>query len=156
MKKMLLRITGSKVHRTFAVFFILFSAIGIFSFTLKKRFPATDKDYSECVKKVDSKWGEPCDKCESYVGNKRDFSETYTVYLKNECNEKIDLKCCVQEKDKVTGWRCFTRTSMSPNDTLVAYACKSTKGKYLKWVKKAGDNEIAFPTDDEVKKEYKE
>lgn len=131
-------------------------AVGLLAFKMHKGFPVNDKDYSECVIKVNSKWGDPCDKCDTYVGNKRDFSETYTVYLKNECNEKIDVKCCVQEKDKNVGWRCFMRTSLAPNDTMVAYACKSAKGKYLKWVKKAGDNEIIFPTDEEVKTEFKE
>lgn len=133
---------------------VCLAAAGIFAFKMHRRL--TDKDYSECVIKVNSRWGDPCDKCENYVGTKRDFSETYTVYLKNECNEKIDLKCCVQEKDKITGWRCFSRSNLAPNDTLVAYACKSTKGKYLKWVKRAGDNEIIFPTDEEVKIEFKE
>lgn len=128
---------------------------GLSAFKFHRNSPMSDKDYSECVSKVDSKWGEPCDKCETYVNNKRDFSETYTVYVKNECTESVDIKCCVQEKEKITGWRCFLRNNLAPNDTLVAYACKSEKGKYLKWVRKAGDNEIIFPTDEEVKKEFK-
>ncbi len=137
--------------------FIFVGVVAIlFAFKIKRRLPVTDFDYGECVTKVDSKWGEPCEKCENYVGNKRDFSETYTVYLKNESTEKIDLKCCVQEKDKITAWRCFTRTNLAPKDTLVVYSCKSAKGKYLKWVRKAGDNEIIFPTDEEVKAEFKE
>lgn len=143
MKKNVLFLTGIAV-------------IVLFAFRLHRSKPMEDKDYSECVVKVNSKWGDPCDKCENFVGNKRDFSETYTVYLKNECTEAVDVKCCVQEKDKIVGWRCFTRNNLAPNDTLVAYACKSTKGKYLKWVRKAGDNEIILPTDEEVKKEFKE
>lgn len=138
---------------------IIFSAItiaGFFAFKWQRSHPVSDRDYTECVIKVDSKWGEPCEKCEFYVGNKRDFSETYTIYLKNECDEKIDVKCCVQEKEKNTAWRCFYRPSLAPNDTMVAYSCKSLKGKYLKWVRKAGDNEIVFPTDEEVKEEFKE
>ncbi len=132
------------------------TTIGIVSFKVARKKPFTDTDYTECITKINSKWGEPCEKCETYVGNKRDFSETYTIYLKNECTEKVDIKCCVQEKDKNTGWRCFYRPNLAPKDTLVVYACKSAKGKYLKWVRKAGDNEIILPTDEEVKKDFKE
>lgn len=139
------------------IYIVLGISIFIFAaFTIKRYYPPTDTDYSECVLKVNSKWGDPCDKCDTYVGNKRDFTETYTVYIKNECTENVDIKCCVQEKDKLIAWRCFMRTGLAPNDTMVAYACKSAKGKYLKWVKKAGDNEIIFPTDEEVKAEFKE
>ena len=113
------------------------------------------KDYNECVQKITTKWGEPNMKCEYYIGHKRDFSDTYTVFLKNVCDENIDLKCCVQEQEKHLGWRCITRMELKPNDTLVSYACKG-KGKYLFWARRAGDREIELPTDEQVKAQYKE
>jgi hypothetical protein len=116
------------------------------------KFVAENTD--DCIVKIKSEWGSVCEKCVNYKGNYRDYSDTYKVYLKNTCNEKIEVKCCVQESDK--SWHCFPEKVLNPNDTLVAYACKSENGKFLKWTRKAGDREIVFPTDKEVNDKYKD
>lgn len=102
------------------------------------------KDYSSCVEKEKSWWG---GKCLNYG-----FSdEMYNINLVNTCNEKVDLMCCVQRTNE--RWRCFYRLDMTSKDTLHAYACKGT-GSYIKWVRKAGDVEISFPSVDEVNEQY--
>lgn len=102
------------------------------------------KDYSDCVTKVDSKWG---GQCLNYG-----FSELkYTVNLVNTCNEKLDLMCAVQRDNE--RWRVFYRMDMNPKDTLSAYACRGN-GKYLKWVRKAGDVTVKFPSLDQVNEQY--
>jgi len=102
------------------------------------------KDYSDCVTKVDSEWG---GQCLNYG-----FSELkYTVNLVNTCNEKLDLMCAVQRDNE--RWRLFYRMDMNPKDTLSAYACRGN-GKYLKWVRKAGDVTVKFPTLDQVNEQY--
>ena len=102
------------------------------------------KDYSDCVTKVDSEWG---GQCLNYG-----FSELkYTVNLVNTCNEKLDLMCAVQRDNE--RWRLFYRMDMNPKDTLSAYACRGN-GKYLKWVRKAGDVTVKFPSLDQVNEQY--
>jgi hypothetical protein len=109
--------------------------------------PGTETDYTDCMKKVGSgEWGEKCPDCKVY-------KDSYRVKYKNECAESLDVMICVQEKDKT--WKKFMFHSIAPNDTMVVYACEGT-GKVKKWAKKSGDNSIAFPTIDEVNKEYKE
>ncbi|MDP4664475.1 MAG: hypothetical protein NWQ55_10780 [Salibacteraceae bacterium] len=140
--------------------YLVFSAlmvIGLFSFTLSVNpKPTTEnnteesyskslqQDYSDCITKVDSKWG---GQCMNYG-----FSESkYTVNLVNTCNEKLDLMCAVQRDNE--RWRLFYRMDMNPKDTLSAYACRGN-GKYLKWVRKAGDVTVKFPTLDQVNEQY--
>ncbi len=102
------------------------------------------KDWNSCISKAGSSWG---GKCLSYG-----FSEDmYNIDLVNNCTDKLDLMCCVQRMNGQ--WRCFYRLDMNPNDTLSAYACKGT-GKYLKWVRKAGDVQVKFPSVDEVNDQY--
>lgn len=105
-----------------------------------------EKDYTECIKKIGSEWGEQCVDCKVY-------KDSYRVKLKNECSDSVDVMICVQESNKT--WKRFMFHAMAPNDSMVAYACEGT-GKYLKWAKKAGDKSVVFPTIDEVNKQYKD
>lgn len=125
----------------------LFLGISIIGFLYSfKSTTIQDVEYTECLKKYDSKWGDPCQDCKTW-------KDSYTVKLKNECNEKLDVMICVQEIDK--SWKRFMFTGMPPKDTMSAYACHGT-GRYLKWAKKTGDNSFQFPTIDQVNKEYKD
>jgi len=63
----------------------------------------------------------------------------------------LDVKVAAQEKDR--RWKTFSRINMQPKDTIVGYACNGN-GKYLYWVRKAGDNIIVFPTDDEINNQF--
>jgi len=106
----------------------------------------TQEDLADCVKKYNSKWGLYCSLCGDLS------SGSYTVYLRNECKEKVDVKCAVQEKNKT--WRTFVHSSVAPKDTVAVYACNGT-GKYLKWVRSAGDVTTEFPTDKQINEEFK-
>lgn len=108
--------------------------------------PPSDIEYGDCVEKYRSGWGEEGSQCTKW-------NDSYAVYLRNTCNEKIDVMVCVQETDKT--WRRFQHSGMAPRDSLRAYACVGT-GKYLSWARKAGDESITFPTVDEVNKKYKD
>ena len=103
------------------------------------------KSYSDCVEKYRSAWGEDCSQCASW-------NDSYIVYLRNTCDQSIDVMICVQEENRE--WRKFQHTSMAPGDSLRAYACSGT-GKYLAWGRRAGDESVVFPTIDQVNKEYK-
>lgn len=103
-----------------------------------------DQDLNSCIQKASSKWG---GNCLNYG-----FSESkYAVDLVNTCNEKLDLMSCVQRENG--RWQCFYRMDMPQNDTLHAYACRGN-GKYLKWVRKAGDINTKFPSLAQVNDEY--
>ncbi len=104
----------------------------------------TPNDMSDCLKKYNYKWGQNCTQCYN-------SSKSYTAYFRNVCKETIDIKCAVQEKHK--RWRTFLRNHLAPNDTLAAYACEGT-GKYMYWVRKADDNSVTFPSDEEINSEY--
>ena len=103
-----------------------------------------ERDWNECLEKYDSKWGKSCANCMV-------AKDTYLVSLRNICAEKIDCMVCVQEKYK--NWRCYTHLNLEPQDTIYGYACKGA-GRYLYWVKQAGDNQTTFPTVGEVNKDY--
>lgn len=122
-----------------ALVVVLFSAATLSHKSLE------EKDYSECLKKYSSKWGEKCLQCSNYVPN------SYTVYYRNTCTETLDVKCAVQESNKQ--WRFFLRNDIAPNDSVVVYACDGT-GKSLYWARKAGDKRTSFPTDKEINDEY--
>jgi len=103
-----------------------------------------DQDWNSCVQKGDSEWG---GQCLNYG-----FSEKkYTVHLINTCNQKVDLMSCVQRENG--RWQCFYRLDMKQNDTLHAYACRGN-GKFLKWVREAGDITTKFPTLRQVNDQY--
>lgn len=109
-----------------------------------KRF-SQEIDYSDFLKKYNSKWGEKCLNCGNYTPN------SYTAYYRNIGKEKIDVKGAVQESNKQ--WRTFLRNDVAPNDSVVIYACDGT-GKSMVWAKRAGDRTTSFPTDDEINKQY--
>lgn len=114
---------------------------------------AQDQSFSDCLVKTNSRWGAPCDKCESYIeGFKRDFSGTYQIEMKNVCKDVIEVKVAVQEKNGT--WRTFPVKALGPDETLEAFACEGS-GKYLYWVRRANDTEIILPTDREIITEYR-
>lgn len=116
-------------------------AIGLGSF-------AQDQNQADCLLKTGSKWGAPCEHCQSYVeGYKRDFSGTYQVDLKNICRDVIEVKVAVQEKNGT--WRTFPVRALGPEESMSAFACEGS-GKYLYWVRRANDTEIVLPTDREI------
>lgn len=99
-------------------------------------------DYSECLKKTSSAWGTKCSQCTSY-------ENTYRVNLKNICKDTIEAKVAVREKSN--RWRIFFNKQLAPGDSISGYACDGL-GKYIFWARKAGDNSIVMPTDEEVQK----
>lgn len=104
------------------------------------------KSYTDCVLKYRSAWGEDCSQCASW-------NDSYVVYLKNTCNESIDVMICVQESSKE--WKRFQHSGMAPGDSLRAYACVGT-GKYLAWGRRAGDESVVFPSLEQVNRDYAE
>ena len=111
------------------------------SFTLNT---LQEDDYTDCIAKVLSEWGEQCPDCKVY-------KDSYKVKLQNNCTDSLDVMVCVQEANKT--WKRFMFHAMPPNDVMTAYACEGT-GKYLKWAKKAGDKHVIFPTIEQVNAEY--
>lgn len=103
------------------------------------------QDHGDCIEKYRSDWGEDCSQCVNW-------KDSYVVYLKNSCTETLDVMVCVQEADKT--WRKFQHSGMASRDSLRAYACNGT-GKYLSWARKAGDENVSFPTIEEVNRDYK-
>lgn len=102
--------------------------------------PQEENALSHCVEKYRHEWSKPCAQC-------TDSKKSYRVYFRNICDEKLDVKCAAQETDK--RWRTFTRLAFVPGDSMVAYACNGN-GKYLYWVRKAGDLALPLPTDEEI------
>jgi hypothetical protein len=117
---------------------ILFFSI-LFAFT-----PSNQDDLSECVKKVDSSWGEACKSC-TYNKN------IYKVYYVNTCDIALDVLISLQGAQKI--WKTDYFENVQPNDTMFAFNCQGT-GKILKWVRVAGDNELVFPTTAEINDAY--
>ena len=114
---------------------------------------AQDQTFSDCLVKTSSRWGAPCEKCESYIeGFIRDYSGTYQIDLKNSCREVIEVKVAVQEKNGT--WRSFPVRALGPEESMSAFACEGT-GKYLYWVRRANDTEIILPSDREIITEYR-
>lgn len=107
---------------------------------------AQSTDYSECVEKMRSGWGEECSQCPIY-------RDSYAVHIQNICDKKLDLQIAVQEDD--LSWKVFAFNSVAPLDSVRAYACVG-KGKYLAWAKEAGDTKTNFPSKSEINLEYKE
>ena len=103
-----------------------------------------EEDWNQCVQKASSEWGGGC-------LNYGFSEEKYSVHLVNTCDNVIDLMSCVQRTNE--RWSCFYRMDMKMSDTLHAYACQGS-GKYLKWVRRAGDVTTKFPTRKEVNDQY--
>jgi hypothetical protein len=124
---------------------LFLSVLFLFSgFNLVQDQPLQEQVLTECVKKYNAEWGRTCSACKQEMN-------TYTVFLRNDCNHVVDIKCAVQEAEK--RWRTFTRLSVAPKDTMLAYACHGT-GKYLYWVRKSNDKTVVFPTDEEINNTY--
>ncbi len=103
------------------------------------------QDLSKYVVRYDSKFGDPCEKC---TYNK----DIFKAYYRNTSKQSLDVLISLQNTQKK--WECFYFENVKPNDTMFTYVCKGT-GRTLKWVKKAGDKEIVFPTCEEVNEMYK-
>jgi hypothetical protein len=104
-----------------------------------------EKDLNKCLEKYKAEWSKPCAQCS-------DHSKSYRVYFRNTCEEKLDVKCAAQESD--LRWRTFTRLELAPGDTVLAYACKGN-GKYMYWVREAGDASQPFPSDEEINQQFR-
>ncbi len=125
---------------------ILFLLPLMMAFVIPSKPDFQNVDWNDCLEKYGSAWGEDCLKCPY----KKD---TYKVKLKNTCTDALDVVVCVQEIDKT--WKYSLFNGVPPRDSVIAYACKGT-GKYLKFVRKAGNKEIILPTADQVNAQYKE
>ena len=121
---------------------LLFAVIVFTAFHSKDKHPT---DMRDCLEKVKSNWGEKCLGCES------NYKDSYKLTLVNICEETLDIKVAVQNTN-IT-WRIFDKESLAPGDTFFAYSCEGT-GRFLKWVKKAGDKTISFPSNPEIYKLY--
>jgi hypothetical protein len=126
--------------------------IGLLSLAFSTPVLAQDQSYSDCLVKTGSTWGQPCDKCENYIGYKRDYSGVYHIDLKNVCGDMLEVKVAVQETDG--NWHIFPVRTLPGGGTMSAFACKGT-GKYLYWVRKVNDTEIVFPTDGQIAATYR-
>jgi hypothetical protein len=114
---------------------------------------AQDRNPADCLMKVDSRWGAPCDRCEAYTPElKRDYSGTYQVDLRNTCRETVEVKVAVQEKDG--NWRTFPVKVLEPEATMTAFACTGS-GKYMYWVRRINEHEMILPTDREILSQYR-
>jgi len=102
-------------------------------------------DLKECSKKFASKWAINYSQCPN-------STNSYTVILKNICNENIDILCAVEEVSKE--WKMFFKKNVAPYDTIIGFACNST-GNYKSWVRKAGEKS-ALPTYNEINAAYLE
>lgn len=114
---------------------------------------AQDRDYSDCVVKIGTAWGEVCDKCESYKGFRRDYSGTFRIDLRNNCTETVELKVAMQENNGM--WRTFPVRVLGSGETTTAFACQGT-GKYLYWVRRLNDTGIILPSDQEILTEFRD
>ena len=127
--------------------------LAIVSLTIISTNVLAQKDFNDCVEKIDSKWGEYCDNFEYYKeGFKRSYDETYQATFQNVCGEKVELKVAMQEKNEV--WRTFPIKVLGPEETFTAYACKGS-GKYMYWVRRLDDRETLLPSDREIITEYR-
>ncbi|MCC6840742.1 MAG: hypothetical protein IT230_11335 [Flavobacteriales bacterium] len=108
---------------------------------------AQDQSYADCLVKAGSSWGQPCTKCETYTGFKRDYSGVYQVQFRNICNEILEVKVAMEEQNGT--WRTFPVKALANGDTLSAFACNGT-GKVQYWARRVNDTEILLPTDGQI------
>jgi hypothetical protein len=118
-------------------------SIGLLTLQSFKYFPQDDK-WINCLVKYRFNWGESCNSCQMP-------KDTYKVYLRNTCDETLDVVVCVQETSK--RWRYYSFKKLAPKDSVSAYACVGT-GKILKFVKPSNNTELVLPTSDEVNAQY--
>ena len=138
-----MQITGTMKYRLLILTFTL-PLFAVLAFKGVETEPAVAEVNANCVTKYKSEWGGPC----KNYGNSED---KYTVFLRNDCEEAIDLMVCIQNVNKT--WSCFYRNNMVSEETMEASVCKGV-GKYLKWARKAGDESTVFPTEDQVNEDY--
>jgi len=113
---------------------------------------AKAQNANDCVMKVASTWGQPCEKCESYKeGYKRDHSGNYQIELENTCRDLIEVKVAMQEKNGT--WRTFPVKALMPQEKMTAFACQGS-GKYLYWARRVNDTEVLLPSDHEILTSY--
>lgn len=112
---------------------------------------AQDQSYADCLSKVSSSWGQPCEKCEIYTGYKRDYSTVYQVQFRNICGEMLEVKVAMEESNGM--WRTFPVKALAAGDTMSTYACRGT-GKYMYWARRVNDTEIILPTDGQIASAY--
>ena len=125
--------------------YIVFTGI-LVSIILFNAFTGVNQDnLSKYVVRYDTKFGDPCQKC-TYS------KDIFKAYYRNTSKQNLDVLISLQNTQKK--WECFYFENVKPNDTMFTYVCKGT-GRALKWVKKAGDKEIVFPTCEEVNQMYK-
>lgn len=128
----------------FVLIAVLFSVNGV----------SQDRDYSDCVVKESSSWGQVCKNCEYYKeGFRRSYEETFTVAFKNICRENVEIKVAMQESNGT--WRIYPIKMLTQNQVFEAYACRGS-GKYLYWVRRVDDTEVILPSDSEILTEYRE
>lgn len=124
----------------------------LLAFGLGGALQAQDQSYADCVVKTKSTWGQPCAKCEDYIGYKRDFSGVYQVELKNACADMLEVKVAMEEAGG--NWRTFPVKTLGAGESMNAFACHGT-GKYLYWARRINDTEIILPTDGEIVSTYR-
>ena len=79
-------------------------------------------------------------------------TNTYKVFLRNDCDVTVDAVVAVQETTK--RWKYYSFKKLAPKDSTSAYACVGT-GKYIKFVKPSDNMELILPTADQVNEQYK-
>ena len=124
--------------------FVLTMLVSVCGFSQSDENSAETKDYNECLKKTEYKWGSVCKGC-------TESRKTYRVKFVNTCTENLSVKLAVQENHK--RWKTYTRPVLMPNDTISGFACVGT-GKYLYWAKRADDNTVDLPTDEEINTQF--
>lgn len=95
---------------------------------------------SDCWAVTSQQWGTRC------TG-----TDGFEVKLRNDCTEAKDIKGCVQATDGT--WNCLTHSNVKTGETATFYNCKSN-GRYIYWTRKAGDQDVEFPTSKEVEDKY--
>jgi hypothetical protein len=114
---------------------------------------AQDRSYADCLEKVRTQWGAPCDRCEAYTQDlKRDHSGTFQVELRNTCREIVEVKVAMQENNG--SWRTFPVKAIAPGESMTPYACKGS-GKYMYWARRINDQEVLLPTDRQIITQYR-
>jgi hypothetical protein len=124
---------------------ILLPALLILGILFLSAYKLTQQDLGKYIERYNTKFGDPCEKC-TYS------KDIFKAYYRNTSRQNLDVLISLQNTRKK--WECFYFENVKPNDTMFVYVCKGT-GRTLKWVKKAGDKEIVFPTCEEVNQMYK-
>jgi hypothetical protein len=110
-------------------------------------------DAASCLVKARSAWGEPAERCHAYTEDlKRDNRGNFTLELRNTCRDILEVKVAMEETGGT--WRTFPLKALAAGEVITTQACHAT-GKYMYWARKAGDTELALPTDAEIASQYR-